>query len=140
MEIVYTIITIAVVLAVCAFIYKGLPFRSVGESKPAFCLFPKYEVTICWREPQPEMASMEAMLSKYGFTAVSIDDRKAVFDRGKLLGDFSVKLLKLRCVVEAPKDGESRLTLQARWMIAFDTGDLWRFTTELKQKLESEPV
>ncbi len=44
------------------------------------------------------------------------------------LGEFRVK---------EPHVGLSEVTLEASWVVAFDTGDFWTFITELANKLEN---
>ena len=44
--------------------------------------------------------------------------------------------MKIKCGISEPTNGKSTVTLEAGWMVAFDTGDFWTFLTELKHKLE----
>lgn len=42
-----------------------------------------------------------------------------------------------RQIVREPIGVQSDLTVEASWVVAFDTGDFWQFTTELTGRLES---
>lgn len=132
MGIVETIILFVVILLSVTATYKWLPYRPLSKTKPRFTLFPKYHTTIQWSK---ELADVAEELEKYGFELRSKNQDKLILHRGSLLGDFSVKLLKLKCIVSPSENDSLSITLEAGWMIAFDTGDLWTFTTELKQKL-----
>lgn len=132
-----SVIIFAVVIVCITFIYKLMPFRDLAHTKPALTLFPKYRTTLQLSDELSDDAKLEDRFSQLGFTLRKTDENKRIFYRGSLLGDFSVKILKLKCAVVTSPDSTS-LTIEAGWMIAFDTGDLWTFTSELKQKLQCD--
>jgi len=131
------IITAVVVIVLFTLTYKLIPYRDLPDAKPGFALFPKYRTSIDWSPEAPDVPELEEKFVRFGFRVCRSDENGMSFKRGQLLGDFTVKLLKLKCTISAPENGSSSLSLEAGWMIAFDTGDLWTFTSELKQKLQS---
>jgi hypothetical protein len=57
--------------------------------------------------------------------------------RGSVLGDFTVKLIKVNVGVTRITESSIKLTVEAGWFVAFDTGDFWSFLSELSAKVES---
>jgi hypothetical protein len=133
-----TNLIIIVVVAVVAFTlsYKLVPHRQLSGKKPTLALFPKYRTEVNWVGLDLTLTEIETKLAEFGFKKSKVENEVTFFQRGHLLGDFSVKLMKVKCGVSAPRKGKSIVTLEAGWMAAFDTGDFWTFLTELKQKLE----
>ena len=127
------IIAVAIGLIAFTLVYKLIPYRRVGNSKPPIAFLPKYVKDIRLNLNQEEL---EAKLANFGFKKSSSKNGITYFQRGSLLGDFSVKLLKIKLGVAEPKNGMSEITLEAGWIVAFDTGDFWIFITELSTKLE----
>ena len=99
------------------FIYHIYPFRKPGESKPKFALFPKY--ISCFSIPIEEVTSR---IEESGFVArkENPDD----YDRGKIYGDFSAKLMKLR--IRLDKEDSTVKVFAPYFWILFDNGDLWK--------------
>ena len=58
--------------------------------------------------------------------------------RGHAKGDFSVELAKINLTVSLPLEAETELLVEADWLVAFDTGDLWQLTSEIKAIVEGE--
>jgi len=128
------IIIIVVALAGITAAYKLIPHRRVGYRKPLVALLPKYKKSIRLNISQEQV---ESKLATYGFKKSGSKDGFSYFERGSLLGDFSVKLIKVKLGVKEPHVGLSEVTLEASWVVAFDTGDFWTFITELANKLEN---
>ncbi|NES24739.1 MAG: hypothetical protein F6K41_38970, partial [Symploca sp. SIO3E6] len=80
--------------------------------------------------------NLEKILASQGFQPIGKKNGRAYFTRGSVLGDISIKLAKIRVGVKEQTDGQSELTVEASWIVAFDTGDFWQFTSELAGKLE----
>ena len=129
------IITVAVALVIITGTYKFIPFRELRRKRPRFALFPKYRTHVARSDELKGPGKVEKELSEFGFAKVKVFGRASFFTRGHLLGDFSVKVIKVRLGVYQEPGGVG-LTLEAAWVAAFDTGDFWVFLTELKQKLE----
>jgi hypothetical protein len=127
------IIIVISVLIGFTVIYKLIPYRRTGEKKPVFDLLPKYRKSIHLNINQEQL---ESKLATFGFNKISSKNEFTYFNRGSLLGDFSIKLLKIKLGVKMPHDGLSEITLEAGWVVAFDTGNFWIFITELAGKLE----
>jgi hypothetical protein len=130
------IIIVVVVVVAFTLSYKLVPYRQLSGKKPTLALFPKYQTEVNWASSDLTLTEIEQKLADFGFKKSKMENEVTLFQRGHLLGDFSVKLMKVKCGVSAPKRGKSTITLEAGWMAAFDTGDFWTFLTELKQKLE----
>ena len=45
--------------------------------------------------------------------------------------------MKIKLGITPLESHRFEITLQAGWLVAFDTGDLWTFITELSSKLET---
>ena len=138
--IIEVIIIAAVAVGAITLVYQAIPCRELPEVRPGFSLLPKYRTSIDWDSPAPDPIAIEQKFAACGFQLVRSDDHAMHYQRGKLLGDFSVKVLKLKCTISIPDNGSSTLTVEAGWMIAFDSGDLWTFTSELKANLESDGI
>lgn len=133
-------ISTAVIVAVVTLVYKALPHRQLPEVKSGFTLFPKYQTSVDWGPTAPGELAIEEKFAESRFELSGTAENEMHFQRGHLLGDFSLKLVKLRCRLTLPENGSSILTVEGGWMIAFDTGDLWTITSELKRNLPSESV
>ena len=130
------IIIVVVALVGITAAYKLIPHRRVGDRKPLLALLPKYKKSISLNISEEQL---ESKLATYGFKKSGSKVGFSYFERGSLLGDFSfsVKLMKVKLGVKEPHDGLSEVTLQASWVVAFDTGDFWTLITELANKLEN---
>ena len=132
------------VVELIAFIllYKILPHRNIGDTKPSFSFFPKFKTKVKLPETLLESENvekaLEELLSEYGFVKKSQKNFVTKYSRGHILGDFSIKLLNVNLLVTKPKSGVVEFAIEAGWVAAFDTGDFWQFLTELKAKVESK--
>jgi hypothetical protein len=115
-------------------LYKISPHRNAGDKKPIFSLLPKYKKNIKINFSEQEL---ESKLADFGFKMSGAKNGIIYFHRGQILGDFSVNLMKVKLGIKDPKKEVSELTLEAKWVAAFDTGDFWSFTTQLANKLEN---
>ena len=137
-----TVIFVVVGLVAITLLYKVLPHRSIGKKKPFVSILPKFKTTV--KLPATLLASenpekgLEEVLSEYGFIRKSKNNSVTKYSRGHVLGDFSIKLVKINLLVTEPKSGSAEFAIEAGWVAAFDTGDLWQFLTELKTKIESK--
>ncbi len=77
-------------------------------------------------------------LNQLGFVEMGRDIDQIRFTRGSILGDFSVQIAKVDLTFRLPLDTETVLQVEYGAFAAFDTGDLWKFTTELKDRLEAD--
>lgn len=128
------IIILPLLLTGITALYKLMPHRTLGDRKPLIALLPKYKKNI---KLNINKEQVKANLATLGFDETQSKNGITYFNRGSLLGDFSVKLIKINLGVKEPHNGLSEITLEAAWVAAFDTGDFWILTTELVNKLES---
>lgn len=136
----FTSMLIAAALAVAGVfaLYRSKVAPELPASKPSFCLLPKFRATL--RLP-PEMlsapdpiAELGRRLAAFGFSQAAWDSRSLRFARGSLLGDFSIKIVKVNLTFALPLAAETAVEIAYGSFAAFDTGDLWQFATELKAK------
>ena len=136
------IIFVAVTLAVITTLYKITPHRSLGEKKPFISFFPKFKTNVklpsALLESENPEKELETSLSDYGFIKKTKNDSITKYSRGHILGDFSIKLAKVNLLVTEPNSGCVEISIEAGWVAAFDTGDFWKFLTELKSKIENK--
>lgn len=130
-----TLISIVVVLILFTVTYKFLPYRLLNSRKPSFAIFPKYRSEMSLKIDDKEL---EKRLAAQGFKPTNVKQSISYFTRGSILGDISIKLAKIRVGVERAANSSSILTVEASWVAAFDTGDLWQFTSELVEILEDD--
>ena len=134
---------IAVVVAVLGItiLYKLLPHRNMGAKKPAMAFMPKYKTQVTLPASMANSSNpaqeLENLLSSYGFMKKIEHGDITKYSRGHNLGDFSVRLAKVNLLISAPKTNCVDLSIEAGWVVAFDTGDFWKFLAELKQKIET---
>lgn len=113
----------------------GLP-----DTKPAFCLLPKYRVSL--RLPPDIVSSSDPIsvlgqrLAEFGFSESKREAGFVRYSRGSLLGDFSIKIAKVNLTFPLPLEADTVVEIAYGQIAAFDTGDLWRFATELKARTE----
>ncbi len=75
---------------------------------------------------------------KCGFIKAGEKNGFTYFERGSWLGDFSIKLAKVRVGIKALQEGMAEITMEAGWVVAFDTGDFWTEMTKLSAALETK--
>ena len=134
------IVTVVVVLAIFTMVYKWIPYSELMETKPSLALLPKYKTEVTLAGDLADAVALEKKLASYGFKKASEKDGKTYFVRGHILGDFSIKLAKIRLGFKSLPNSRSEITLEASWFMAFDTGDCWTFLAELSQKLQRNIV
>ena len=131
MEILLIVVAALVILTA---VYKLLPYRSLGENKPVIAFLPKYKKNVKHSLTNSEL---EEKLASFGFKKVRGNESFSKFTRGSVLGDISIKLAKVGVNIRKIADNEHEVTVQAGWIAAFDTGDHWKFTKELTEKIEN---
>lgn len=120
--------------------YRLKTARDLPASKPSFCLLPKYKVSL--RLPPEVVSSSEPIsllgqrLAEFGFSESKRESGILRYSRGSLLGDFSIKIAKVNLTFPLPLEAETAVEIAYGQIAAFDTGDLWRFATELKARTE----
>ena len=136
------IIFVVFALAAITMLYKILPHRKMREKKPFISFFPKYKTKVelpsSLLESENPGKELETALSKYGFLKKSKNGSVIKYSRGHILGDFSIKLAKVNLLVTEPESGCVEISIEAGWVVVFDTGDFWKFLTELKEKIENK--
>ncbi len=123
-----------IALLVLSFLYKFAPYRLIENKKPRLDFLPKYKTSI---RCEHSLENLEKMLAEYGFKKSGVKDGITYFYRGSLLGDFSIKLIKVKLGIQVLDKQKMEISLAAAWFIAFDTGDFWTFMKELGSKLEN---
>ena len=136
MEIQVVIFTLEAVIGITV-LYKMLPHRSLGGRKPFIAIMPKYKTLVTLPDELLAIEKLSEKLGEYGFSLKSEADGNSKFTRGHILGDISIKLAKVNLNVIKPVGNQSEFTVEAGWVVGFDTGDFWKFLTELKQKIET---
>ena len=136
MELIFAALVLVLVFGVTV-LYKILPYRTLGDKKPFISFMPKYKTQVALPGDMSSIEKLSEVLAKYGFSLKSTIDGTAKFVRGSILGDISIKLLKVVLKVTEPVNNRSEFSVEAGWVVAFDTGDFWSFLSELKQKIET---
>ncbi len=138
------ILTVAIIAAVAIIgflsAYKLKSPQPLPSSKPSFCFLPKFEGSISVPPINAETTQptdfLAERLAEAGFSVAQRTDDELVFSRGSVLGDFSVKIAKVNMRFDLPIQPSTRFTIEYGAFAAFDTGDLWQFTQELKDIVE----
>jgi len=132
---------VVVPAAIVAFLaaYKLKPFSELSVSRPALSVLPKYLVSVHIPESvilsETPSKSLERMLSNLDFKLEQTTDSDIRLSRGSVLGDFSLKIAKIRVSVPLPLLSETELRVEYGAFAAFDMGDLWTFCRELQEKV-----
>ena len=71
------------------------------------------------------------------FNKTRTSAKESKYTRGSILIDIPIKLSKVNAGVRELAENEIELTIQAGWVAAFDTGDHWRFLSEMCEKVEN---
>jgi len=146
MSFLYAAAAVLVLLVLLHLRYQVKEASEMPGEKPRFCWQPKFQTAF---ELPGEIAdggdpvgAVSRKLGEYGFGQAEVTDTEATFSRGSVVGDFSIKLAKVVLVFELPL--VPTVKMEARlggFAPVFDTGDLWEFVSELKQKgLERMPA
>ena len=119
-DIIELLIVIVVTVTILTVIYRLLPFKAWTDKKPKFVLFPKYIAS--FDKPVNEIKSS---LENNQFVLVG-NNR---YSRGKFYGDFSANAIKLS--VDIDEDKKQVKVYASFWGILFDTGDIWKVTSDI---------
>ena len=139
----WQIVLISIVMTVIIFtlMYKRIPAKPLKTRKPVVCLLPKFKTTITLTDQiinaDNLIAVLSKELSKLGFNLSGQNEFWITYSRGHILADFSVDVAKVNIKVTQPISNPISIIVEYGWVAAFDTGDLWTFTTELKRKLSN---
>ena len=82
-------------------------------------------------------AALGERLRNFGFRVDKRTENVLRFTRRSALGDFSIKIAKVNLTFAMPLTADTEVLVEYGSFAAFDTGDLWTFTSELKAGLES---
>jgi hypothetical protein len=131
-------------LAILKTCYTWKKPRSMPANRPIFCFLPKYNHIVNLdhdlihsANPQDDLS---AILSSFGFRVFKKRSDQLSLVRGFELGDFSIKLAKVRLYFELPLTSQTRMSIEGGGRVFapfFDNGDLWAFATELNDKITS---
>ncbi len=116
------ILIMAIAVAGFTIIYRIMPFKKHGATRPKFTLFPKYVAPL-----QAPVADIERSLDSLEFTRT----KNGSFARGKVYGDFSARAIKLS--VEIDENNNQIKVFASFFGILFDTGDIWQVTADILQ-------
>ena len=132
-------------------VYRGKVPRVLPDAPPAVCPFPKWVAPVAYAPALAGAADFAAALlgrlGPEGFAVESRDAGAVTLTRGNVVGDFSVKVAKVRLTCETPAGGVGNGAdragagghVRAEYLIAlplFDTGDLARLLADVREKLE----
>lgn len=139
MEFLWILISLIAILFLLTVAYKVIPPRAIGREKPFISFFPKYKtavrLAVAILDASDPVSALTDRLGEWGFKQQKSTKEWMVFSRGHILGDFSVKIAKVDIKVGLPLSENVPLIVEAGWIAGFDTGDLWLFTSEIKEKL-----
>ncbi len=108
------------------------------SAKPRLCLLPKYVASLPVEGGDAE-SDISSRLTQFGFRERRRDEKAIVFARGSALGDFSIKIVKVVVTASLPLTNPAELKIEygALFGCVCDTGDLWKFSQELTEKMEA---
>lgn len=118
-DIIELIIILTIVMSY-TLMYKLSPFKVWRVHKPKFVFFPKYIVN--YDKP---IWQIESSLKRLKFNKMYENK----YSRGKIFGDFTAKSIKL--TVEINHKKKQIKIYSSPFGILFDTGDIWRVTSEI---------
>jgi len=134
--------TVLGIVAVAAYFYHQQSARELPEKRPRFAWMPKYRchctVPDSMRSSSDPARALVLRLTDRGFACDRQTPVALHLTRGHAKGDFSVELAKINLTFSLPIEVQTELVVEADWVAAFDTGDLWQLTTELKALVEAE--
>ncbi len=131
------IIIYAIVLIIMMFIIYRIKIpKELPEKKPVIAWLPKYSTTVKLSENLSSGETLSRHLSAFGFKLAKETPENITFSRGSVLGDISIRITKVNLKFDKPLSGHTGLVIEYGALAFFDTGDLWKFTNELKGKLE----
>jgi len=133
------IVVVPTVIVAFLVAYKFKPFSELSVARPSFSVLPKYFVSVHIPESvilsETPSKSLESMLSSLDFKLEQTTESEIRLVRGSVLGDFSLKIAKVRVSAPLPLLSATRIRVEYGSFAAFDTGDLWKFCRELQEKL-----
>jgi hypothetical protein len=139
----YLVAALIMVMGVGAMaaIYRLRSPEPFPPRKPGFCWFPKYLVPMDFPgeilHSSNPISVLEGRLSPLGFQLEESSKGEVKFRRGFVLGDISVKLVKVEMIFPAALDGNRCVTVQYGFVAAFDTGDLWTLASEVREHIQA---
>lgn len=132
----------AITLVAVTYFYRRGQYVTTAPGKIAW--LPKYRVKItlpreAFEVRRPYMV-LDEILAAYGFSRSDGDRMPLVYMRGSIFGDFLVDRTGLKLEFDESQHygytRECMVTLEAAWLILFDTGDLWQLLQSIKASIE----
>ncbi|MBN1899203.1 MAG: hypothetical protein JW827_10520 [Spirochaetes bacterium] len=135
------LISIPVIWIILLIVYRQKKPVKIPEEKPVISFFPKYYATVrmtdsILKSNNPFSITLDSRLEPFGFKLTKEFPEELIFSRGSVSGDFSIKITKVNLKFKIPPSKEIRMDIEYGFMVLFDTGDLWKFTNELIEKLQ----
>lgn len=131
-----------VVLALMELAYVRTLPKPLGNRRPNWSFFPKYGFTINLDQDlstaEDTALSITERLESFGFRLEQENRKLLKFSRGHPKGDFSIELAHVNLNLFLPLSEPTNATMQYGWFCAFDTGDLWQLTQQVKNALEGK--
>lgn len=131
------------VVAVLTLLYHFLPARQLPRKQPRLAIFPKYRFDVDLpndvTEADDPKSALTHLLGRHGFAESECRIKRITYSRGVWWAQSIGKGL-LRLTLELPLASQSTVIAKAGWIIAFDTGDLWGFCSELQENLRQLPA
>jgi len=121
MDVLFVVIFAIAFVILMKVIYVRASFKQWINKRPKFVWLPKYIVPF-----ETTTEELLKSLEQNGFEPV--DGSSQLFKRGKVLGDFSAKHLLLHVEI---LENQNAFKLFAGSLAIFDTGDLWRASSEI---------
>ncbi|NVJ50669.1 MAG: hypothetical protein HWE11_09795 [Gammaproteobacteria bacterium] len=128
------IIVVLIGLLLVSVFYQMMPYRALPNAPEKFTIMPKYQARCASQISDQEI---DGYLQSLGFQQVSREGSRVRYVRGKLLGDISIRLLRIHVEVERITASEVIVKLKAGWLVIFDTGDHAKFLTALVEHMRS---
>jgi len=114
--------------------YKFSPAKVLPTAKPAFAFLPKYQIQV--QRANNSVDQITRALEALDFVRGTHGGGKQRYVRGHTLGDFSIKIAKVHVDIPSTSIGAPTLDVSYGSFALFDTGDLWEFCSELRDKLK----
>lgn len=136
--------TMFAVVGVVAYFYSRKSATDLPDKRPSIAWMPKYRsrctLSEAIRSSSDPARALVIRLGEAGFSCERQTPLALHFTRGHARGDFSVEIAKINLVVSLPIETEVDLIVEAGWLVAFDTGDLWQLTKELTALVADDPA
>lgn len=126
-----------VLVAIVQAIYLAWLPRELPDQKPRWSWFPKYHFQHLISGPSglDGRTAITRRLGEIGFSIQQEKDDSTKFTRGHPKGDFAIELAKVDVTVTFSEGNSLSVLVEYGWVCLFDTGDLWRFSSELRRHL-----